>query len=274
MIFRNKKSNEDKVLIHTRTGEAYQPVRLYYEVLSQKTVIGAFKKLRCMMLDPTSQDHWQWLYDQEARKLRFSVSYNKVPKEYRPIVLGDFYFRDEIMILDLRSFDRAIAAIEFFDKRINRRAAYLTRMRVVNKYFDANETPEATLQPPFDQFFERPDLVFPDPREMEQQLYQLGEEHEDTEARIQAVNALLEAKNKQPLPEIEELPIHLYEDGIAPIQLALTMRQVEAMHHWQGDTSFSQYDMVQQMVASLIEKMGDEEFDDVLSGSELDSEEE
>jgi hypothetical protein len=243
----------NKALITTRTGEPYQPTRIYYQVSNPKTVIGAFKKLRCMQFEPRLNDAWRWLYDEETRKLKFEVSYNKIPKEYRPIVLGDFYFREnQEMILDVRSFDRAIKAIEFFDKRLNRRAAEVTKIRVVNKYFDGNaQLDQSYLQPPFDLFFDREDIAIPDPQELEQQLMQIKETVDDQESQIQAFNALMEEKSKEPLPEVEEIPVHFYEDGIGPLQMALTMRSIEAMQHWQGNTAFRQYDLIQQMAASL-----------------------
>ncbi|NJO43764.1 MAG: hypothetical protein HC865_25135 [Cyanobacteria bacterium RU_5_0] len=70
---------EQKTLITTRTGEPYQPARVYYQVSNQKTVIGAFKKLRCMQFEP-SLSSWRWLYDQEAKNYSFRSPITKFPR--------------------------------------------------------------------------------------------------------------------------------------------------------------------------------------------------
>ena len=77
-------------ILATLTGEYYQPVRLHYRVLDQSGLQRAFKSLRCLDYDRT-QHRWVWLYDHEAKGLRFKQSYDDLPKQARPIVLGSFY---------------------------------------------------------------------------------------------------------------------------------------------------------------------------------------
>lgn len=241
-----------KVLVSTRTGEPYQPARIYYQVFNLKTVFGVFKKLRCMNYVP-QQNRWQWLYDHETKKLRFEISYNKIDKEYRPIVLGDFFFRgDQEMVLDVRSCDRALRAIEFFQKRINPRAAQITKLRVVNRYFNANDQDEAELQPPFDHFFEQADIYIPDPTELEQKIKSLEQEYENTEDRMVAFNQFLEEKNKQVMPEIEEIPFYADEEyEVERLKMAFTLRNIQALNHWNGNTSFTTHDAIQQAIAAM-----------------------
>lgn len=245
-------NSNQKVLIKTRTGEPYQPSRIYYQVTNQKTVIGAFKKLRCMEWEPT-MNAWRWRYDQEARKIRFDVSWNQIPKEHRPVILADFYFRgDSEMIVDVRSFQRIVQVISFFDKHINRRAARVTKVRIVNKYFNANDKLEnEKIHPPFDYFFDRDDIKIPDPKDFESDLKEAIEGIEDETEKVKAFAEFVEKKAKEPLPEIEEVPVHFYEDGIEPLEMALTMKSMEAMHHWEGNTKFSQFDLIAEMLQAL-----------------------
>lgn len=108
--------NEQKYILKTTTGEFYQLARVYYEVVNKKTVEGAFRKLRCMDFDP-QRDRWVWLFEAEAKKLRFQKTHNQLSKSVRPLVNGAFTFRGENqMLLDVRSWERATKAIEFFDK--------------------------------------------------------------------------------------------------------------------------------------------------------------
>ncbi len=66
--------DEDKILLTNLTGEPYQIARVYYQIFNRKTVIGAFNKLRCIKFDPPG-NRWVWLYEAEAKKLRFDNSY-------------------------------------------------------------------------------------------------------------------------------------------------------------------------------------------------------
>ncbi|MBV8885083.1 MAG: hypothetical protein JO235_13955 [Chroococcidiopsidaceae cyanobacterium CP_BM_RX_35] len=148
-----------QALLSTRTGEPYQPARVYYQVSNQKTVIGAFQKLRCMDFD-RERNRRVWLYEHEAaKKLRFTKPHNQIPKQFRPVIIGDFTFRgEEQMLLDLRSLERVIKAIDFFAKRINHRVAKATHVRVVNRYFSSQEMPQGNLvgevPPSLDMFFD------------------------------------------------------------------------------------------------------------------------
>lgn len=276
-IFLNTEENDlqsNKVLIQTRTGEPFQPARIYYQVFNRKTVIGAFKKLKCMQDEPRL-GCWRWLYDQETKKLKFDIPYNKIEKQYRPIVLGDFFFPNpHEMFLDVRSFDRALQALEFFSKRINRRAAQVTKMRIVNKCFDANaQVDQAHLHPPFDYFFNREDVAIPNLQELELKMKSLEQEYDDEESRMKAFREFLEEKNKQPLPEIEEVPVYMDDEfELDRLKMLLNLKSIEAMQHWQGNTSFSQYDLIQQFVSAFGEEESFDEENDEEYVKEYDEE--
>ena len=120
-------------LITNVTGEPYQPVRLYYNISNKESVLNIFRKLQCLEFHSPS-DRWYWFYSEEAKKIRFEKSYNKISKENGNISLGYFIFLDnEKMILEVRSFERVLAAISFFKTRLNWRIAEPVKLRLVNK---------------------------------------------------------------------------------------------------------------------------------------------
>ena len=91
-----------KKLLMTMTGEIHQPVRLYYEVYDKAKVLQAFKTLRCVQF-AREEDRWVWLFQSEAKKLKFDTPYSKIPKHRRPIVIGSIRFPHEaVMWLDVR----------------------------------------------------------------------------------------------------------------------------------------------------------------------------
>src|SRR5215475_15001173 len=127
--------DSEKQLLMTMTGEMHQPVRLYYEVPDQAAVLQAFTKLRC--LDEAQDNHrWVWLYQGEAKKLKFHKSYSAIPRQMRPIVLGVFRFPSaQDMTLDVRSCERATHAVVFFDRYLARSIARVTHAAIVNRLF-------------------------------------------------------------------------------------------------------------------------------------------
>ncbi|MDJ0844000.1 hypothetical protein [Crocosphaera sp.] len=238
-------------LITNITGEPYQPARLYYHMTNQKTVVGVFNKLKCMEYYEKS-DRWYWFYSEEAKKIRFQQSYNKIPKDSRPVPLGYFQFiSDELMILEVRSFQRVIEAVKFFNTRLNWRAAEPVRLAIVNKLFGC--TPEETPQPPnsLAEFFDREDIVIHNPETLEEEINEIISQYETEEEKDQAVTAYMEEKSKQPLPEIEEIAVTVHDQGLSILEMALRMKHIEAWEHWQGNQDFTQYDLIQSMLNNL-----------------------
>ena len=238
-------------LLCTTTGEIFQLARVYYKVFNQKTVVGVFKKLRCMDFD-AAHNRWVWLFEDEAKNLRLSKPHNQLPKEIRPIVIGAFTFRDaEQMHLDVRSFERATKAIEFFDKHINRRVAKVTSLRVVNQLFEStHKQVQQLLEQSPDIFFERDDIPRPKAEELMAQLEKLKAEHEDIETRRQVAFEWIGQLAQDPLPEVEEMPTNYYEDGIGQLEFSLRLRQIELLEQWRGNENANRLNIIQKMMGN------------------------
>ncbi len=222
-----------QALLSTRTGEPYQPARVYYQVSNQKTVIGAFQKLRCMDFD-RERNRWVWLYEHEAaKKLRFTKPYNQIPKQFRPVIIGYFTFRgEEQMLLDLRSLERVIKAIDFFAKRINHRVAKATHVRVVNRYFSSQEMPQGNLvgevPPSLDIFFDLQEVETARTSSIMAKVQQLSAESQDLVQDGSELESYLNELVNTPFPEIEEIPITYSDDGIGTLAVDLFVRQLMA----------------------------------------------
>jgi len=234
---------EDRKMLVTFTGERYQPVRLHYLVGDRRGLARAFQKLNCVKPDP-SRPRWVWLYDFEARSLPFPRSFDQIPQQYRPVVLGSFLPRgDDRVVLDVRSCERALLAVPFFDQHLPRRVARVTEAEVVNRLFSAEEsatTPE--------QIFDRQETTVPDAegelRAMAEQAAQVA----DVAERLRVASDLLDAWSRRPLPEVDRMPIHFYEDGLASFQLALNVRQIVALQHWLGNAAYSKADAIRDIM--------------------------
>lgn len=216
----------DQQVLTTTTGELMQPIRLHYNIFKKKELLRVFNKLGCVEFDPP-KNRWVWVYAREATSLKFKRSYNDLPKEARNVVLGSFFITSETrMHLDVRSVERALAAVEFFDKRITRAAAKLRHLCILNSLFsDPKEFPEN-----FDVFFDTQEARNFDPA---------------TTQMAMITDALKGVKRQT--PEVECLPATFYEGGVSQMKLMLFARQTIAFKHFVGDTDYSFEDYVRDL---------------------------
>jgi tetratricopeptide (TPR) repeat protein len=186
----------------TTTGEIMQLIRLHYAVEDSDKLRALFASLRCLEYD-ASQTRWVWLYTEEARTLSF-----KDRRAANNVVLGEFVFKGQTeVVLNLRSFARALNALTFFDTSIPRTVAHVTAMTVSNRLLSTAEA-----------------------------------------ASLGSLDQYLTDRAHAPVSALERLPVHYYEDGIRAVEALLSIRQVRAMHHWQGNTSYTYQDMIRDML--------------------------
>jgi hypothetical protein len=236
-----------KQLLMTMTGEIHQPVRLYYQVFDQAAVLHAFAKLRCMDND-RDQKRWVWLYHGEAKKLKFHTSYSTIPRKMRPIVLGYFRFTSaEEMYLDVRSCERATKAVVFFDRYLKRSITQVTHAAIVNRLFAYTTSGLPELEGLF-----APDTITEiDGEEMLLRAAESLQTIQDPRQRMAMAFAMMEQQSKEPLPDVEKLPVHFYEDGITSLENALRLRQIVAFEHWQGHTDYTLGDIIRKVSSGL-----------------------
>jgi hypothetical protein len=234
---------EERTLLVTLTGEYFQPVRLHYRVLDQPAVLQRFQELRCVDHDAT-RERWVWLYDHEARGLRFKKSYADLPKHLQPVIIGSFFLHGaDKLVLDLRSIERATEAILFFDKHLSRSLARVVEAEVVNRLFpirDAQVTP--------DSIFDHQASTYIDPEAAVQRTKELVAGIAEPHERLRLALEDMQSRAREPLPEIERFPIHYYEEGIEGFRNVLQMRQIVALQHLLGNSEYSLYDVLQAMV--------------------------
>lgn len=237
-------------LVVNVTGEPLQPARIYYSVQDRAGVLRAFKKIRCVDHDPP-KNRWVWLWEEEAKKLEFPKSYGSIPPKLHPIVIGAFTFRgsDQLM-LDLRSFERVVHALPFFDQRIDRKFARATKLRVVNHLFSAADAPPPGQS--MDPLFDRADFQFTGPQEFLDALKLIEDKTNDPEVRAMGLEALINQLKQRKTPEFEEMETtNFYKEGIKGLQLQLRLRSVEAMEHWQGITELQSYELIERLVRMM-----------------------
>lgn len=233
----------ERVLALTTTGELYQPARLYFRVRDYKGVMRELNRLRCISADPTNQ-RMCWTYTDEARQPRTPYPYDEpqIPAG-ETLILGSLRIRDtrERMVLDVRSFERALNAVSFFARRITRQTAEATHLTVVNRLFEGG----GSLAGPENLFSDADLDTYEDPEVALDQLLEEVKGVHGVLKRAQALLLALESRSRRPLPMIETLPVRSGANEIRQLENALNIRQTIAMKHWQGETDFTAFDLMQ-----------------------------
>ncbi len=234
-------------VLATVTEEYFQPARLYYDLSDKAELQRIFSRLRCMDYDGI-QDRWVWLYSHEAKNLKFRRSYSNIPKHLHPIVIGSCFQKESgEMYLDVNSYDRAIRAILFFDKHIPRSVAMVTDIAIVNKLFRHN--PDGP--PRHNDFFSGNSVEIKDPDKLMKEIAELTSSAANPTEKLRIALSHSENKAKKTLPDVERFPTHFYEDGITGVEGSLKCRAIIAHRHFVGDTDYSFYDLMQEIVPKM-----------------------
>ena len=87
-----------------------------------------------------------------------------------------------------------------------------------------------------------------DPASLLHDVEELVARTPDLQERFALLDQYLTDRAHAPVSALERLPVHYYEDGIRAVEALLSIRQVRAMHHWQGHTSYTYQDMIRDML--------------------------
>ena len=227
----------------TQTGELFQPVRLRYEIKDETKLRAAFSKLRCIDVDP-SKNRWVWLFDYEARSIQLKKSEALLPTSEGSLVIGSFFIRSgNELHLEVRSIERAIAAILFFDKHLGRKIAEIKYLEIVNRLFDGPGPVPDSLSGYFDALDEAAQV---DPNELVKQIKARQDQTDDPNLKQEIASIFIDELSRRPEPEVERLPVRFYEEGIKPIEMSLRLRQIVATQHWQGNPNYTMMDVIRE----------------------------
>ena len=188
---------------------------------------------------------WVWLYSAEAAELQFKNQ----PDTEVPIVIGEFVLKgSNEAVLNVRSVERAIKAIPFFDRYIARDVAEVTHITIINKLFSVEEVLSIER---LDQLFERSDITVRKPEAIMGKLLEIKAGTDNKLERLAAFGQFVTELASEPEPEIEKFPAYYYEDGIESLNLALRQRQFVALEHWKGNTNYTAMDAIREFVTKI-----------------------
>jgi hypothetical protein len=236
-------ASDDRTLLTTSTGEPFQPVRLYYTVPDRSFVTQRLRTLRCVAED--AKHSWLWLYEVEAASLVFGpVLHAELPRHGPSVIIGKLRVPEKKrMIIELRSFERAINAASFFAPVLGSRVV-LRRCRVVNRWFHAQEMQSGLEE--LDRQLDR-DVTVIDPMQIERRLDELLAGARTQRERDEALARFDEERRTQDIPLVEDFPLAPEEErpDFFHLRMTLQLRLMRAFEHWNGNTHLTLTDIIE-----------------------------
>lgn len=247
-----------KPFLTVETGEAYQPIRLTYDILQPDALEKALANMECLEKSPTSNT-WSWYWKSECDDQHFESidAFKRNPKH--PVRLGTVTIRQDKLFLNLPSFKRACLAVPFFHRFINKNIAVVHGADFINKVFGLDER----LPHGFSELFKDDEL--------DRILQQRVEDYDKVRDRIEDAGSpeeafkilseytKIEARKRLPYaeryvfdligandPDVVFLAFYIYLRG----------RELVAIKRWFGQTGYTLADAADEAVHQVFGDLG------------------
>ena len=129
-----------KPFLTVETGEAYQPIRLCYDLHNESKLQAILDSLQC--LKPASHANtrsWNWFWQAECDELNFDSIDNFKRNPEHPVRFGTVVIKNGRLYINLPSFKRACLAAPFFKRLIDPAIADVHHADFINKVFGLDE---------------------------------------------------------------------------------------------------------------------------------------
>lgn len=247
-----------KPFLTVETGEAYQPVRLTYDLKQKDELLRTLEKMQCIQKN-TTPNSWSWYWKAECDDLHFESldSFRKNPTH--ALRLGTFTQREDKLYLNLPSFKRACLAVPFFHRILSQDVAAVNTADFINKVFAVDER----LPHGFTELFKEEELE----RILNQRIEDYHKVKEECEQAVTAEDAFsilseyTQNESKKRLPYAER-----YQFEIAPDQdldvvflafyIYLRGRELVAIKRWFGQAGYTLADAADETIEQVFGDMG------------------
>jgi hypothetical protein len=246
-----------KPYLTVETGEAYQPIRLTYQVFQKDQLITLLDSLKCCEKAATGNS-WNWFWRDECADLRFQSIKSYKKNTTHPPRLGTFTIRGDILYVNLPSFKRACLVVPFLYEKAGPAVTKVHRADFLNKVFGIDER----LPHGFSELFKEEELE----RIVVQRVHDYEEVQtsvEDAESAEEALAILknytqTEAKKRLPYAERYSFDETTRTDDPEVIFLGffifLRARELVAIRRWFGETEYSLADAAEEAVEKIFGK--------------------
>jgi hypothetical protein len=244
-----------KPFLTVETGEAYQPIRVAYDLLQPEKLNDAIAKLQFIEPKDAKQGGgWNLFWRNECDDLHFESldSFKKNPQH--PIRLGTMLVKDKTLYLNLPSFKRACLLVPLLHKLIDPAIVKIKKADFLNKVFGLNER----LPHGFAELF--------DENELEKIVHQRIHDYEEVQARCEQASTAEEAfqilseytktEAHKKLPYAERYAFQEV-DGMDPdvaylgFYIFLRGRELVAIRRWFGETGYTLADAAEETIEQV-----------------------
>lgn len=246
-----------KPFLTVETGEAYQPIRLTYQVADENKLIETLDALTCCEKNPTGNS-WNWFWRDECNDLSFESIDSYKRNADHPLRLATLSIRKGKFFINLPSFKRACLAVPFFHQAINPAIAKVHIADFINKVFGLDER----LPHGFTELFQEKELD----KIIRQRIsdYEKVQEECELAKSAQDAMALLSTYTKKEaskrLPYAERYEFEHKEDVNSDVTflgfyIFLRGRELVAIRRWFGDTGYTLADAADEAMESVFGDM-------------------
>jgi len=128
-----------KPFLTVETGEAYQPVRIAYQLLQPEKLVSAFEDMKCLAYKQQHGNGWDLYWSDELDDLHFeSLDSYKKPAN-KPLRLGGFIIKNSTLYLNLPSFKRACLLVPKLHSLLDSSIISIQKADFINKVFGLGE---------------------------------------------------------------------------------------------------------------------------------------
>ena len=247
-----------KPFLTVETGEAYQPIRLTYELLKKDSVVAAIEKLKCIQKNPT-QNSWTWYWKAECDDLHFESldTYKKNPEH--PLRLATLTLRGEYLHINLSSFKRACLAVSFFYEQFAKEVFRVKKADFINKVFGLEERLPHGLSEIFRD--DELDHIIEERKTNYAQVQERCEQAATAEEALQILADYANQEGRKRLPYAERYVFRLNEAEDSEIlflgfYIFLRSRELVAIKRWFGETGYSLADAADETIEQVFGDMG------------------
>ncbi len=247
-----------KPFITVETGEAYQPIRLTYDLNEFDGLMPALEKLQCVEKNPTSNS-WNWYWKAECDDLHFEslASFRKNPEH--PVRLGTLTVREGKLYINLPSFKRACMAVPFFHKMVNKKIANVHHADFLNKVFAIDER----LPHGFSEMFKEEELdrILHERTENYLKVKEQCEQAETAEEALHILSDYTHSEAGRKLPYAERYVFEMQNQNDPDVvflgfYIYLRGRELVAIKRWFGETGYSLADAADETVEAVFGGLG------------------
>lgn len=235
------------------TGEAYQPIRITYDLCQPAEFSEKLANLKCFQKNG-SFDTWNWYWKEECQDVHFESLDSFRKNNQNPTRLGTLTFRDNKLYLNLPSFKRACLAVAFFYKTMSDGVLQIRHADFINKVFALDER----LPHGFTELFKDDELDrilherFEDYNKVKEQCEQA--QTADDAFKMLAEYTQKEAKKRLPYAErytFETSPDQDAEILFLAFYIFLRSRELVAIKRWFGQAGYTLSDAADETVEQV-----------------------